>query len=230
MKRFRKHSSARNELALIKAAAWAWYEHGTGLEGKSLREFDIRRSFHDPKPSRFKLQAKKLAEQGSKDMDDGLSDLSPGTSSGRAETVDDHSLLDRYEIESISRRFDQLMESSGDKGRPSSKGFLVGVRLAQQHNHKHPEPTSSSEWSPPRRLQAPTSASGELRRKGSLESSDGDYTTRRMKKKSSNSNLRGFWQRQAVICGSSAHKDVVLGTRSFVDSQGQRQFPHKRKV
>ncbi|KAL6225835.1 hypothetical protein ACLB2K_004684 [Fragaria x ananassa] len=198
MERIRKGSGGGNgSAALVKAAAWAWYEHGTGLQGKSLQEFDIRRSSHDLKPSRFKLEAKKLAEQGSRDFDD-------------------RSLLDRYEIESISRRLDQLMESSGDKGKVYNKGFLV------QDDSDHPGSCSS------RKSKAPTSAVGDLGRKESVALSDGDYTNHRRKKTSNN--FRGFLQRHAVICGSSTHKDVILGTRTFVHNRERPQYLEKRKV
>ncbi|PRQ45425.1 hypothetical protein RchiOBHm_Chr3g0491241 [Rosa chinensis] len=222
MERIRKQSRGGDELALVKAAAWAWYEHGTGLEGKSLQEFDIRRTFHDPIPSRFKLEAKKLAEQGSRVFDEGSS---PGTS-GSVQTVDHHSLLDRYEIESISRRLDQLIESSGDKGTVYNKGFLVGDRLAKLYDHSNLG--CGSRCSPPPKLQVPTSAVEDLHRNGNVALSDGDYTNRRRKKTSNN--FRGFWQRHVVICGSSTHKDVILGTRSFVDNRGQQQNPEKWKA
>ncbi|KAL6223589.1 hypothetical protein ACLB2K_006972 [Fragaria x ananassa] len=166
MERIRKGSGGGNgSAALIKAAAWAWYEYGTGLQGKSLQEFDIRRSSHDLKPSR------------------GL---------------------------------DQLIESSGDIGKVNNKGFLV------QDDSDHPGSCSS------KKSKAPTSAVGDLGRKESVAISDGDYTNHRRKKTSNN--FRGFLQRHAVICGSSTHKDVILGTRTFVHNRERQQYLEKRKV
>lgn len=224
MERTRKHKSSGGgggELPLVKAAAWAWFQQETVLDqGKSMQEFDIRRTFHDPKPSRYKLEAMELAKRDTENVDEGLK------SPTRQTTVNDHSLLDRYEIESISRQFDQLINSSGDKGR-GNKGFLFG----EQYDD-YLRCGSKSSPPPPPKLQSPTSPVGDLhpQESGTLLDSE-SYTNRGRKKKSYN--FRGFWHRHAVICGSSTHEDVIQGTRAFVDSgrqrQRQRQHPENLK-
>ncbi|XVF20496.1 hypothetical protein REPUB_Repub12eG0005500 [Reevesia pubescens] len=91
-----------DELAMVKAAAWAWYQHGSGSEGKLMREFDITRTQRSSRPSRYKLEAmrKNSMEQGSKTP---------------TPIPTNNSLLDSYEIESISKRLDHLIEFSGIK-------------------------------------------------------------------------------------------------------------------
>ncbi|KAL2531259.1 hypothetical protein Adt_04610 [Abeliophyllum distichum] len=81
-----------DEFALVKAAAWAWYQHGFGSDGKPMSEFDLTRFKNVPKPSRYKLQDMKQVQ----------------------ETTDssNNSLLDKYEIERISRQLDLYIESS----------------------------------------------------------------------------------------------------------------------
>lgn len=226
MERTRKHKSSGGgggggELHLVKAAAWAWFQQETLFDQcTSMQEFDIRRTIHDPKPSRYKLEAMELAKSDTENVDEGLK--SP-TRAGVQTTVDDHSLLDRYEIESISRQWDQLINSSGDKGR-GNKGFL----FAEQYDD-YLGCGSKSSPPPPPKLQSPTSPVGDLhpQESGTLMDSE-NYTNRGRKKKSNN--FRGFWQRHAVICGSSTHEDVIQGTRAFVDSGRQRQRQHPENL
>lgn len=225
MERTRKHKSSGGrggELHLVKAAAWAWFQQETVLDqGRSMKEFDIRRTFHDPKPSRYKLEAMELAKHNTENVDEGLK--SP-TRAGVQTTVDDHSLLDRYEIESISRQLDQLINSSGDKDRGYNKGFLFGEQYDDYLGCR-----SKCSPPPPPKLQSPTSLVGDLhpQERGKLMDSE-NYTNRGRKKKGNN--FRGFWQRHAVICGSSTHEDVILGTRALVDSGQQRQRQHPENL
>ena len=97
----KKPRGSTNELAVVKAAAWAWYQHGSGSEEKQMREFDITRTRQAPRPSRYKLEAMRIA------MEESSSTTSPIHSN--------NSLLDAYEIESISKQLDCLVESSGSK-------------------------------------------------------------------------------------------------------------------
>ncbi|CAI9767049.1 unnamed protein product [Fraxinus pennsylvanica] len=88
-----------DELSLVKAAAWAWYQHGSGSDGKPVPEFDLTRFKNVPKPSRYKLQAIK---QDQENTDSSSSTLG----------VSNNSLLDKYEIERISKQLDLYIKSS----------------------------------------------------------------------------------------------------------------------
>lgn len=70
-----------------------------------MGEFDITRTRRLRKPSRYKLEAMKITEE------EDHSNTQPSSHSS-SPIHDNNSLLDPYEIESISKRLDQLMENS----------------------------------------------------------------------------------------------------------------------
>ncbi|KAA8547689.1 hypothetical protein F0562_004118 [Nyssa sinensis] len=76
----RKPSKTIDELAIVKAAAWSWYQRGSGSEGRLMREYDVTRTCRAHAPSRYKLEAMRKAQD---------SPISGGSSS-----VTDTSLLD----------------------------------------------------------------------------------------------------------------------------------------
>ncbi|TQD94430.1 hypothetical protein C1H46_019981 [Malus baccata] len=160
-----------DELAVVKAAAWAWFERGSCSDSKStVPEFDLRRTCHAPyKPSRYKLEAmENIANISSKEGTEFVKLESPSV------TTSSNSLLDTYEIESISRKLDQLIEFSGDRDKVH-KGFLVGDVLVKLQVHE------------------------DVRQQESLPLMDGNANRRKKKK-----NVRGgFWHRHAAICGNS---------------------------
>lgn len=91
-----------DELATVKAAAWAWYQRH---EGKPMmREFDITtRATRTPRPSRYKLEANKnmiLSENR-------VSKLHNNHLLRGDQETKFSSLLDPYEIKSISKRIDE---------------------------------------------------------------------------------------------------------------------------
>ncbi|KAK7301916.1 hypothetical protein RJT34_12793 [Clitoria ternatea] len=90
----KKPQQSRDELAIVKAAAWAWYQHGSGSEGKANKssEFDVTRTQRVARPSRYKLEAMRMAKEVSS-----------------IHTY--NSLLDTYEVQSISRQLDRLTVS-----------------------------------------------------------------------------------------------------------------------
>uniref|UniRef100_A0A2P2IS76 Uncharacterized protein n=1 Tax=Rhizophora mucronata TaxID=61149 RepID=A0A2P2IS76_RHIMU len=90
-----------DDLAIVKAAAWAWYEHGSGSEGKRVCEFVPTRTWQVARPSRYRLEAMRMMEEDS--MEGSKRPTSVHT---------DNSLLDSYEIECISRQFEYLSRSS----------------------------------------------------------------------------------------------------------------------
>lgn len=88
---------ATDDLAAVKAAAWAWYQHGSGSESttKSMREFGHTRATTLPKPSRYRLESIRFAQNLVQDF---------------SQTPDTHnSLLDSYEVASISKRLSDLL-------------------------------------------------------------------------------------------------------------------------
>ncbi|KAM7519837.1 hypothetical protein LguiB_018799 [Lonicera macranthoides] len=102
--------SIANDLAIVKAAAWAWYQRGSGSDGRPMTEHDFTRSHRAYVPSRYKLEAMKRTCQESTTKG---SHSSPSLLSSPSYT--DNSLFDHYEIERISRELDYYMESSGSQ-------------------------------------------------------------------------------------------------------------------
>ncbi|KAE8679756.1 hypothetical protein F3Y22_tig00111398pilonHSYRG00460 [Hibiscus syriacus] len=90
----------QSDIDLVKAAAWAWYQHSSSSDGKAtaIREFNAVRSQRVPGPTRYKLEA-----------------MRNNNNSTGTEGLIRSSLLDPYEIESISKRLDQLIGLSGIK-------------------------------------------------------------------------------------------------------------------
>lgn len=97
-----------DELAVTRAAAWAWYQRGSGSEPKPASEFGLTRTHHRvPNPTRYKLEAER----------------------SRSSTSDHGShLLDSYEIDSISRHLERYIErvNNGDLGSHRRAVFLPG--------------------------------------------------------------------------------------------------------
>lgn len=106
---------AADESALAKSAAWAWYEHGSGSDRRSLREVDVWSSKTDPKPSRYKLEALRNVQDVDASSKNSL-------------------LLDSYEIERISKQLNQYIEASrakyhgGDRPAAAEKGKVLSKR------------------------------------------------------------------------------------------------------
>ncbi|OIV95717.1 hypothetical protein TanjilG_01511 [Lupinus angustifolius] len=101
-----------DELDLVKSAAWAWYQHGSGSEAKAIKEFDVRRTQHASRTSRYKLESMRMAKE-SKEEGPSIRPKKP--------------LLDAYEIQSISRQLNKLIESDQNKvgnGKNSTNGGL----------------------------------------------------------------------------------------------------------
>ncbi|GFY94119.1 hypothetical protein Acr_09g0005710 [Actinidia rufa] len=89
-----------DKLALTKAAAWAWYQRGSGSEGRPVSEYNPTRSRRAPTPSRYKFEAIRTTREAAKEV-------------SKSTPQDDNShLLDKYEIERISRQLEYYMEVS----------------------------------------------------------------------------------------------------------------------
>ncbi|KAJ1398159.1 hypothetical protein SESBI_31274 [Sesbania bispinosa] len=95
----RKPQESTDELAIVKAAAWAWYQHGSGSEGKAMSEFNVSKTQHATRPSRYKLEAMNITKEAKE---------GPLFHPNK-------SLLDTYEVQSISRHLDRLIESAHNK-------------------------------------------------------------------------------------------------------------------
>lgn len=150
MERRKHRGSNLDELAVVKAAAWAWHQNGSGAEGKSRREFDLSTTHHQfqttPKPSRYKLEATMMAtkelhhhhhhrhQEEEEQKASSLPGIRSLTSDGN-----EKSLFDTYEIERISRELHSYMESSRVEHLLKSFGkkkFAVSL-LSQENGNKN---------------------------------------------------------------------------------------------
>ncbi|KAJ6402405.1 hypothetical protein OIU84_014491 [Salix udensis] len=100
-----KGGGSADDLALAKAAAWAWYHHGSGSEGKPICEFDVTRSRQAPGPSRYRVEAVRITEE------EAMGSRSETPSPVRT----DNSLLDEYEVGRISKQLEYVLESSSSR-------------------------------------------------------------------------------------------------------------------
>ncbi|KAJ6766677.1 hypothetical protein OIU79_022611 [Salix purpurea] len=100
-----KGGGSADDLALAKAAAWAWYHHGSGSEGKPICEFDVTRSRQAPGPSRYRVEAVRIMEE------EAMGSRSETPSPVRT----DNSLLDEYEVGRISKQLEYVLESSSSR-------------------------------------------------------------------------------------------------------------------
>jgi hypothetical protein len=124
----KKGRGSADQLAVVKSAAWAWYLRGSGSEGKQMPEFDVMRTRRAPRPSVFKLEAMRIAEEA----------VEEEGSQTPSSIHTDNSLLDSYEIASISRSLDCLIESSVSN---SHRKYLIGGYHDPQAENMTPEGT-----------------------------------------------------------------------------------------
>ncbi|MBA0548212.1 hypothetical protein Golob_019322 [Gossypium lobatum] len=91
---------ANKDLEFVKAAAWAWYQRGSSGSPMAIPEFDVLRTRRapGPGPSRYKLEAMRNSKKNSM---------------GSPTTTTHNSLLDPWEVQSISKRLDHLIQLSG---------------------------------------------------------------------------------------------------------------------
>ncbi|XP_058079232.1 uncharacterized protein LOC131227453 [Magnolia sinica] len=100
--------AADDELLIVKAAAWAWYQHGSGCERRLSREFDLSRTSRALGSSRFKLEA--MRDVGRLRLESSNSIMGP--------YLMDISLFDSYDIDRISRKLDCLLRSTSSSYDP----------------------------------------------------------------------------------------------------------------
>ncbi|CAL9117746.1 unnamed protein product [Musa textilis] len=110
-------TAADDELAMAKAAAWAWYQHGSGSDDRTARESDLgwaggaASEARGQRPSRYKLEALAAVEE-------------PGPAVP---------LLDVYEIGRITRELERLIvasDGSERRGRARDKEAFATPRAA----------------------------------------------------------------------------------------------------
>ncbi|KVH92130.1 uncharacterized protein LOC112515170 [Cynara cardunculus var. scolymus] len=179
----------KDQHAIMKAAAWAWYERGSWFEHKSVQESDYRRKRdYTPRPSRYKLEAIQKPQKETRESQscgDGPSlDTEHVSASKQPQNqqcyvpVDtehvDKSLLDKYEIERISKELDCYLESSSVEHRRRSVD-------GGDHGGRHRRTVALSEGT---------------------------------KSKSKSKKNKGFWARRRIVCGSS--RDDVVETSNLL--------------
>ncbi|XP_059623218.1 uncharacterized protein LOC132266383 [Cornus florida] len=124
----KKHGEDVDELATVKAAAWAWYQRGSGSELRPMREFDLTKIHRAPQPTRYKLEAMKTNEEEL--VTEGSRSMGPKLSPSQT----DNSLLDTYEIQRISKQLDFYIESSRFVGRDKGDHRRIGSLLSSSES------------------------------------------------------------------------------------------------
>ncbi|MED6107512.1 hypothetical protein PIB30_014808 [Stylosanthes scabra] len=140
-------NNKKDDLDVVKAAAWAWYEHGSGSsEGNNkglMNEFDItrRKTTHQRTstrpPSRYKLEAmKRMAELNNDHHQEGGGGVENNIKSHRKK--ENSLLFDAYEVQSISRQIDShiVIESNKNKNNTSSSSSSSSLMMKKNKKEK----------------------------------------------------------------------------------------------
>ncbi|KAI3946509.1 hypothetical protein MKX01_017725 [Papaver californicum] len=140
-----------DELAAVKAAALAWYQHRSGFEGKgkSIQEFDHANKIQRPIiQSRYKLEAMRYANEISSGHESETSSSSLVSSPTPTDTT---SLFDAYDIARISQQLDsfivtKLHHEPSRQGRRGNSWMHGGgdtlVDMNEKKLRKKPNPLS----------------------------------------------------------------------------------------
>lgn len=125
MERSKSRRASYDELAIVKAAAWAWYERSSVAVEAKATEFDLRRTWQPPQPSRYKREAMRAMRVQLQDGRENASTrsvsadstaASPSPSSTRSNSVS--SLLDSYEVARIAKQLNCALEASRKASQP----------------------------------------------------------------------------------------------------------------
>ena len=215
----RKSRASLDPSAVVKAAAWAWYQRGSGSEGKSISDFDATRARHAPIPSRYKLEAMKMAEEGPEKKLEAM----------------------RMAEEGPEKKLEAM--KMAEEG-PEKK--LEAMRMAEEGPEKKLEAMKMAEEGPEKELSSstassPTSPSNlshnslfdtyeidrisqqldyliERSSKGIIAGNNNNES--RKKKKKKKVIIKGFWGRHAIVCGT---RDDVLETVMVPAAAGNRK-------
>ncbi|KAI3668943.1 hypothetical protein L6452_40160 [Arctium lappa] len=193
----------KDQFAIMKAAAWAWYERGSWFEHKTVRESDYRGiRDYTPRPSRYKLEAMQKPQKETHesqscrngplvDIEHVYASIQPQNQESYALVADtehvDKSLLDMYEIEMISKGLDCYIESSSVEHRRRSVD-------GGDHGGHH---------------------------RRTMALSEGTKSTSKSKKN------KGFWGRHRIVCGSS--RDDVVETSNLLIGGRRQAKEHARQ-
>ncbi|XP_015931592.1 uncharacterized protein LOC107457918 [Arachis duranensis] len=133
------------DLDLVKAAAWAWYQRGSGSEGNNnkglMNEFDVTtttRTTHQRTstrpPSRYKLEAMKRMELN----DNHHKEEEEEANNNKGHRKKKNSLLlDAYEVQSISRQIDShIIIESNKNNTSSSTSLMMGMNKKKNKKEK----------------------------------------------------------------------------------------------
>ncbi|KAM7529401.1 hypothetical protein LguiB_032811 [Lonicera macranthoides] len=101
-----------DKLAITKSAAWAWYQRGTWSENRSIPESISRRNLGAPKLMRYKLEVMNKKQSRIRSNSE----------------LPANSLLDRYEIERISREIEFYVKFGGGGRRIGLESEKSGVK------------------------------------------------------------------------------------------------------
>lgn len=138
----RKARRCTDELSLIRAAAWAWYQHGSGSEKKLTRECDITRIRKVYRPSRYRMEALAKEEHEHAVVCEGS--ISEPLKFTQSPAHTDHPLLDSYEVQKITGLLDHYIDSMGNTSDYHSSTVARGHRHRRKLLSASPESIASS--------------------------------------------------------------------------------------
>eukprot|EP00252_Welwitschia_mirabilis_P014824 TRINITY_DN32866_c0_g1_i1.p1 TRINITY_DN32866_c0_g1~~TRINITY_DN32866_c0_g1_i1.p1 ORF type:complete len:207 (+),score=17.29 TRINITY_DN32866_c0_g1_i1:150-770(+) len=110
--------SRENQEEITKAAAWAWYLHGTGKPAKALQESNPRIRQTAGRPSRFKVDLSSKEEQ-EENNDLQITNAFNGSS-----------LFDSYDIQILSKQLENIDITS----------FIEGRKIRRNPSPRKPRP------------------------------------------------------------------------------------------
>lgn len=146
----KRGSITEHEEDYVKAAAWAWYQHGAGAQSKHIEESDIQIKQQFPierRPTRFKLEAMGFLNSNSNWMENSFSILdtvesesvSGCTSFHEMSSVDceteicGSSLFDYYELVALSKQLELFLWEIGNPTATYRKEQPVGNKSWMHH-------------------------------------------------------------------------------------------------
>lgn len=126
METTRKGRENSNGLEVVKAAAWAWHEHGSSgsLRRAGTREYEASRSTtQTPRPSRYKLESLRIQEKDKESQQ-----LQSSRKDVHHHRHENNTLLDSYEIKRISNQLEGFINSSSSNRCEVSSSWNGGRR------------------------------------------------------------------------------------------------------
>jgi len=111
--------SREEEEEIVKAAAWAWYLHGSGATIRPVKESNPRAAQSAARPSRFKIESLALSGSPSRNTRRGrsMSLDDSGDFRGAQRVFTPSSLLDSYEMAVVSRQLESGLSDAISRGK-----------------------------------------------------------------------------------------------------------------